>query len=328
MFRRVLSADPEEPVAYAGLGAIYEERGLVEEAIWQMERAMELSPRNAEIRRALRNLYEKRGGLHSRRVKMTRGALARGYMRGHLYPKAIGEIRDIVQAHPHRLDLRVALAQALWHDRREQDAAAVCQGILDDLPNCLKACLMLGQVWLNSDKDERARSLLQVCQTLDPDNEVAQNLLGPRSPLPLRVARIPYQQGELPPLDLPYLYGDDRPEGPVRGRIGDTIDGQGTVIAPKRPSLPKPEAPPDRAPTASKPGATGEPHIAQADLGLDQARRLRDEGLVGAALDGYESVIERYPELRAQVADDLDLLQTLYPANKRIVNLLHKLQTS
>ena len=326
-FRRVLSADPEDAVAYASLGAIYVERGLVEEAIWQMGRAFELSPRNGEIRRALRDLHEKRGGLHTRRVKMTRGSLARAYLRGQLYPKVIGELRDIVRQNPHRFDLRVALAQALWWDRRDEDATVVCQGILGDLPNCLKAGLILGQVWLNTEQDEQARSVLQVCQALDPDNDMAQSLLGARSPLPPRVARLPLENGDVPPLDLPYLLNDDSFIGGAQAQRAGIIDGQSTIIKSERPLIAEP--PPDAAqrPSLSPAEArrSSDPD-SRAALGLSRARRHRDEGLVGTALDSYEELIERYPELRDDVAEDLELLQTLYPANRRVQNLLRKLQ--
>ena len=60
LFRRALGVDPEDPVPYAGLGIIFEERGLLEEAIWQLERAFELAPGRDELRRELGRLYERR----------------------------------------------------------------------------------------------------------------------------------------------------------------------------------------------------------------------------------------------------------------------------
>jgi tetratricopeptide (TPR) repeat protein len=212
LFRRVLSADPEHALAYASLGAIYLERGLVEEAIWQMERALELSPRNGEIRRELRDLYGRLGSARLGRIKMTRAALARSYLRGQLFSKAIGELRELVGQAPHRYDLRVALAEALWLDRSREECAVVCQGVLGDLPNCLKANLLLGQIWLNTGRDEQGRALLQRSQVLDPDNTLAQAIFGEHSPLPPRISRLPFQAEDAPPLDLPYLLEDDSSE--------------------------------------------------------------------------------------------------------------------
>jgi Flp pilus assembly protein TadD len=208
-FRRVLSVDPEHTLSYASLAVIYEERGLLEEALWQMERAWELSPANGEIRQELQRLRGARTLSEEKRLKMTRAGLARTYMRGQLYAKAIGELRELVSAESFRVDLRVALAEALWRDGRAEDARVVCQGLLSELPNCLKANLILGQMWLNTDQDEQARAVLQRAQALDPENTAAQALFGSRSPLPPRPARLPLRDEDNPPLELPYLLDDE-----------------------------------------------------------------------------------------------------------------------
>jgi len=199
LFRRTLGADPEATIPYAGLGLIYEERGLLEEAIWQLERAFELAPHNKEIRASLLDLYTQRDATLLSRIELTRAGLARIYARGHLYPKAISEFRDLLRKEPMRMDLRVALAEALWRDGRYDGAAVVCQGILDLAPNCLKANLILGEIWLR-DKDHEAdgRALLDQAQMLDPENAVAQRLFGDRSPLAPRIVPVP-----------PYVIGEE-----------------------------------------------------------------------------------------------------------------------
>ena len=192
LFRRTLGADPEATIPYAGLGLIYEERGLLEEAIWQLERAFELAPHNKEIRASLLDLYTQRDATLLSRIELTRAGLARIYARGHLYPKAIGEFRALLRKEPMRMDLRVALAEALWRDGRYNGAAVVCQGILDLAPNCLKANLILGEIWLR-DKDSEAdgRALLDQAQMLVPENAVAQSMFGDRSPLAPRIVPVP-----------------------------------------------------------------------------------------------------------------------------------------
>ena len=192
LFRRTLGADPEATIPYAGLGLIYEERGLLEEAIWQLERAFELAPHNKEIRASLLDLYTQRDATLLSKIELTRAGLARIYARGHLYPKAIGEFRDLLRKEPMRMDLRVALAEALWQDGRYEGAAIISQGVLDLAPNCLKANLILGEIWLR-DKDHEAdgRALLDQAQMLDPENAVAQSLFGDRSPLAPRIVPVP-----------------------------------------------------------------------------------------------------------------------------------------
>jgi tetratricopeptide (TPR) repeat protein len=88
-FRRVLSADPEDVIAHVGLSMLFEDQEALDEAVWQMERAFELAPSNAEIRKELQRLYESRDGVERSRLKLTQGGLARLYVQGGLYPQAI-----------------------------------------------------------------------------------------------------------------------------------------------------------------------------------------------------------------------------------------------
>jgi tetratricopeptide (TPR) repeat protein len=184
LFRRVLGVDPEDPVPYAGLAIIFEERGLLEEAIWQLERAFELAPSRDELRRELARLYRQRGS--SARVQLTRAALARLYARGGLWNKALGELQELLAREPYRLDLRVTLARTLWRARRREEAARVAQAILDQTPNCLVARLILGTYWCQEGREEEGYALLQGAQELDPENREAARLLAGESPLRLR----------------------------------------------------------------------------------------------------------------------------------------------
>ena len=79
VFRRVLSADPESVVAYAGLAVILEQEHLVAEAAWHMERAYELAPSNAELHNELYRLYHEVDGRPRARLELTPGALARRF---------------------------------------------------------------------------------------------------------------------------------------------------------------------------------------------------------------------------------------------------------
>lgn len=188
LFRRSLGVDVEDAIAYAGLSIIFEERGLLDEAIWQMERAFELAPGRDELRRELARLYEQRGS--PARVMLTRGALAHLYARGGLLNKAIGELRNLLAREPYRLDLRVALARVLWRAGRRREAAETSQGILDVAPNCLVARLILGTYWCEEGRGEEGRALLEGAQDLDPDNREATRLLGRSVRLPTRAERV------------------------------------------------------------------------------------------------------------------------------------------
>jgi tetratricopeptide (TPR) repeat protein len=190
-FRRVLSADPEDFTARIGLSIIYDERGSLEEAIWQMERAFELLPGNAEVRSELRRLYKRYDGVERPKIGLTTGALGRLYARGELLEEAIEELGKLLEKKPELIDVQLALAEALWRSEQRLEAAEVCSDILEKLPNCLKANLILGEIWINRGYREEGEAHLMVAQALDPENEIAQELFGPSSPLPLRTVKIP-----------------------------------------------------------------------------------------------------------------------------------------
>ncbi len=190
LFRRVLSADPESFVAYVGIGIIHEEDDLLDEAIWQFERAFELAPANAEIRRELKRLYAQRDGVEPPRLKLNRAALGRLHASGGFYAPAIAELRGILEADPNRVDIELALAETLWRDGRRREAAEMCQDVLNKLPNCLKADLLLGEIWLRSGQEDEGNTLLRRAESLDPENRVAQALFGESSPLPAKTITI------------------------------------------------------------------------------------------------------------------------------------------
>ena len=190
LFKRVLSADPENLIAYIGLGIIYNEDGLSDEAIWQFERAFEISPGNAEIRRELKRLYTQRDGVEQPRLKLNRPALARLYAKGGFYAQAVTEFQSILSGDPERIDIQLALAETLWYGNRKREAAEVCQDILNKLPHCLKANLLLGEIWLRSGLEEDGNTLLKRAEGLDPENKRAHEMFGEMSPLPSKAVNI------------------------------------------------------------------------------------------------------------------------------------------
>ena len=89
LFRRVLSADPENFVAYTGLSIIFERQHLIDEAIWHLERAYELAPGNADLQEELLRLYNEAKVKAHPRLKLTPGALGRIYAQEGLYAQAL-----------------------------------------------------------------------------------------------------------------------------------------------------------------------------------------------------------------------------------------------
>ncbi|MBN1955634.1 MAG: hypothetical protein JW900_11370, partial [Anaerolineae bacterium] len=191
MFRRVLSGDPENFVARVGMSIISDRRGDLTRAIWHMERAFELNPNNEAIQGELRRLYGRRDGIEPTRVQLTRGALARLYMRGNLHPRAVQEFRALLDAEPERADLQVALAEALWRNEQRVQAEEACLRVLDELPYCLKANAILGEIWARSGRAEGETHLKRV-ESLDPENNLIVEILGQTSPLQPKEVKLPH----------------------------------------------------------------------------------------------------------------------------------------
>jgi len=185
MFNRVLSADPEDYLTRVAMSILHDQAGSLDLALWHMMLAFELAPDNEAIRGELRRLLGRRDGTEPGRLDLTPAALARTYMRGGLYPRAVEEFQSLLVDDPGRVDLRVALSEALWRSEQLAKAEEVCREILRELPFCLKANLILGEVYTLAGRMD-ARDHLQRAEALDPQNSMAVELLGQDSSLPAR----------------------------------------------------------------------------------------------------------------------------------------------
>ncbi len=204
LFGRVLSADPENTVAYAGLAIVFEQQHLTDEAFWHLERAHELAPANLEIRQELVRLSAELEGKSRTRLKITPGGLARLYEAEGLFTQAAQEFRTIAGNSPKRFDARAALAEVLWRSGRVSEAADTAQSLLRVLPFCLKANLILGMALQQSGVEE-SENHLQLAEALDPTNRVARDLFGAQSPLKPNDPVLPLYVEEASPAPAPGL---------------------------------------------------------------------------------------------------------------------------
>lgn len=166
LFLRILGADPNDFISHVGLSIIYKEQRQYDQALWHLERAYEIQPYNVAIQGELRQLYavetETRPGI----IPLTRGALARLYMKGELYQQAISELRRILLDEPERMDLLVLLAEALWRDQQRIDAEEVCLKALEELPNCIVLNAILAEIWLQTVEFLKRKNICTVCMAL------------------------------------------------------------------------------------------------------------------------------------------------------------------
>jgi tetratricopeptide (TPR) repeat protein len=168
IFQRVLSAVPDDFIAHIGMSIVREDEGNLDAAIWHMERAFETNPANPAIQQELRRLIGKRDGLEPHKVRLTRGALARMYAQGELFPQAIAELRSALQEESDRPDLQVLLADMYWRTDQKVEAAEVADRVLEKLPYCWQANQMMAAVLQANGKVEEAAIYHRRLAALDP----------------------------------------------------------------------------------------------------------------------------------------------------------------
>lgn len=177
LLRRVLSADPENVIALAGMAYVNETQEKYDEALWYLERAHEIQPSNDELRAELLRLREMYYGGVPTRIELSSGALARVYARQGQYAQAINEFRRLLRNDSKRFDARIALAETLYRAGRTDEAAHVAQDVMADAPYALKANLILGALWTENAVPE-GKEFLRRAHQLDPEHRIARDLLG------------------------------------------------------------------------------------------------------------------------------------------------------
>ncbi len=195
VFQRVLSSIPDDMTANLAMSVIRQEQGRLDEAIGFMERAFETQPANPKIQQELRQLYGKRDGLEPPKVRLTRAALARMYLKGELVQQAIAELHVAIKENPERIDLQILLARAYTQAGKYGEAANTCSGILVKLPFCLEANRVMTEVLANTEKADQIPVYRQRFHELDPYAA----FLGPNALTP---EKVPDQAVTLEKLDL------------------------------------------------------------------------------------------------------------------------------
>lgn len=191
LFQRVLSADPNDYIAHAGLSVVYREEDVLSQAIWHLERAYEIEPYNGAIQNELKGLYIDHSEQNARHkeggdvidvpdsLPLTKGALARLYIKGEFYTQAIDILIEALAEDEDRIDLEVLLAEALWRDYQRKTAVQVCLRVLEKLPNCITANAVLAEIWLQIGRIDEAQAYLKELQELTLLDGSSQDLESP-----------------------------------------------------------------------------------------------------------------------------------------------------
>ncbi len=183
-FGRVLHSDPENIPAHVGLGITYERQSKLDRAVTEFEQALEVRPDMPELRSQLLRLYADVWGAEGATLRLSRPGLARLYAKGHMLPQAIQEFRSVIDESPDRFDARVGLAESLWRDGQTDVASEVCEEILADRPDVLKANLLIGYI-RQAAGDAGGEPYWRFAQRLDPYQQVARALFEVMPDLPV-----------------------------------------------------------------------------------------------------------------------------------------------
>ena len=199
LFSRILAVDPESVSARMGLSQVYEATGNIAEAIVQMRAAFDLAPSLKQTHRELRRLLQLESGELPPKLKLSRQGLGRIYLRGELYTQAADEFEALLRENPDQIDVEVSLAEALWRDSQRIRAIEVCQNILNKLPYCLKAHLILAETWMRSDREDEAQAHIKFIREIDPEGALAYRFMGEASPVPQVSVTLPEPTAERVP---------------------------------------------------------------------------------------------------------------------------------
>ncbi len=168
IFRRALISVPDDFVSHVGMSIINDDQKRMDETIWHMERAFEVQPSNAAIQAELQRLYGRRDGMEPPKIRLTRGALARMYVQGELYPQAIGEIRSVLAEDPNRVDMQILLALAYFRNGQKVEASESCSQLINRYPYCLEANRILVEILPGTGMAESTQVYRMRVAELDP----------------------------------------------------------------------------------------------------------------------------------------------------------------
>jgi tetratricopeptide (TPR) repeat protein len=171
-FDWILTNDPENVIAYCDRALTSERMSDIETALDCYQQAYELSRGNSQIRQEFNQLSAKAG---QQEFMFSRAGLARLYMRGNLLTQAIQEWEAVLNANPGRLDARTGLLETCWREGLYDRVKELATEILEEIPTCLKALLLLAYV-TSTFNLEQAKELIQRAEALDPELVMAQEL--------------------------------------------------------------------------------------------------------------------------------------------------------
>lgn len=194
-FDWILVNDPENVLVYCDRALICEHNSDIDIALDCYQQAYELSRGNAQILQEFNALSARAG---QQEFMLSRAGLARLYMRGHLFTQAEYEWEAVLAVSPDRLDARLGLLETYWREGKYEEVEPLATRILEEVPQCLKALLLLAHV-TSASNPQRAQGLIEQAVLLDPELLMAQDLFSeyakiqPGDPFLALIRRVPIE---------------------------------------------------------------------------------------------------------------------------------------
>jgi tetratricopeptide (TPR) repeat protein len=162
VFSKVLSVFPDDFISHVGLSSIKENDHDLDAAIWHMEQAFDTQPSNVVVQEELRRLLGRRDGAAPNKIRLSRGALVRMYLKGELYQQAISEIHSYQKNNPPRIDLDVILAKIYLLTGRFDEAVEISSKIVEQYPYCFEANKILAEHGETVDRNTYRSRLIDI----------------------------------------------------------------------------------------------------------------------------------------------------------------------
>ncbi len=165
--RRILSVIPDDYTAHLSLSEAYDGLKRGDSAIWHLERAFEQQPNSRDLIEAVRAMYRRYRAVEPK-IGLTSAAVARQHLANRRYDQAIETLRSAVSRAPDRVDLKLLLAQVLWETGDKVGGAESALDVLEVLPDCMEANVILTRLWLGEGRPSDAQRYLSRVESVDP----------------------------------------------------------------------------------------------------------------------------------------------------------------
>jgi hypothetical protein len=102
------------------------------------------------------------------KARLTRGALARMYVKGGHFDQATAELIAALTKEPDRTDLQLLLAEMYAQSGEQVKAINACSTILNKLPYCLGANRLIAKLLQGTEREEESKTYLERVYALSP----------------------------------------------------------------------------------------------------------------------------------------------------------------